>query len=358
MRVMRNNANKIVEEEAIEEVNREKLNVIFISADSEIVVAKHMHNQFLKMGHESHYIKNLPTLIEYNAEEDKKVSVGFYSSMGNPMSLKKFVEFAGYNLDEIDVIFVEQNFMYFENDVETPVIYYHRDLWTEAFMRKPDMLLYRYANHYTALQYISRQTWSNTKFKLQFINGVEMDDWRSDRKKKFPGINYIYPRNPLESYLKRDFVQRDYYLPTYNVLEYVKGRDWVNLHGYHRTTREEYVWILESMDTILFMPPNNAFLSRILYEAAACKTMLLMYVPNDFAEKQYRKAGLVHSDNCLMARNVKQLMNIYTMGKRKREKIVDNAYEWVKNRHTYSVRAKYLEKIFYKLLKHMGGKNG
>lgn len=335
----------------------DKLKVVFISAESEIVVAKHMHKQFLKMGHESHYINNLDTLINLLESEGHTESVGVYSSKGNPMSLRRYLTFAGFKIEELDMVFVEQNFMYFKNDIDTPVIYYHRDLWTECFMREPDMLLYRYANHFTALQYLSRYTWSNTAYKLQFINGVEMSEWKPDRKKRFKGLNYIYPRNTLESYLKRDFVQRDYYLPTYNVVEYLKSRDWVNLHGYHRTTREEYTWILENLEAIVFMPPNNAFLSRILYESAACKTLLVLYVPSDFAQKQYNQIGLVHGDNCLMARNMKQIMNVYVMGKRKIEKIVENAYGWVKRFHTYQSRAKLLEKIMYKLIENLGGKN-
>lgn len=333
----------------------EKLKVIFISAESDVVVSKHMHKQFLKMGHESHYLPNLKTLREILDSEGRKVSVSVYSSMGNAYSLKKFIEFKGFDPEEIDVIFVEQNFMYFENDVPSMVIYYHRDLWTECFMRRPDMMLYRYAKHRTSLQYYARYTWSNTLFKLQFINGVDMSLFKSNRKKRFEGINYIYPRRTLEDYLTTDFVQRDYYQPTYDVIKYAKDKDWVHIHGFHRTTIEEYRYILENLETILFAPPNNAFLSRILYEAAACKTMLLIYTPSNFAEEQYRKIGLVHKDNCLIVREKEQIMNVYVMGKRKREQIVQNAYDWVKRFHTYELRAKQLQIIFYKLLMHKGG---
>lgn len=331
----------------------EKLKIIFISAESDVVVAKHMHNQFLKMGHESHYLPNLKTLREILDSEGRKVSVSMYSSMGNQYSLEKFIKFKGFDHEEIDVIFVEQNFMYFKNDVKSMVIYYHRDLWTECFMRRPDMLLYRYAKHRTASQYNARYTWMNTLFKLQFINGVDMSLFKSNRKKKFKGINYIYPRRTLESYLTQDFVQRDYYQPTYDIIKFAK--DWVHIHGFHKTTIEEYRYILENIETILFAPPNNAFLSRILYESAACKTMLLIYAPTDFAEEQYRKIGLVHKDNCLIVREKEQIMNVYIVGNRKREKIVQNAYDWVKRFHTYELRAKQLQVIFYKLLMHKGG---
>ena len=38
--------------------------------------------------------------------------------------------------------------------------------------------------------------------------------------------------------------------------------------------------------------------------------------------------------------------------------VVENAYDWVKRLHTYQSRANLLEKIFYQLIEHMGGKNG
>lgn len=333
----------------------EKLKVIFISADSKVVVAKHMHNQFLKMGHESHYLPNLKTLRQILDSEGRNVSVSMYSSMGNQYSLKKFIKFKGFDHEEIDVIFVEQNFMYFKNDVSSMVIYYHRDLWSECFMRKPDMLLYRYAKHRVSLQYYARSTWANIIYKLQFINGVDMSLFKSNQQKCFKGINYIHPRRTLESYLIQDFVQRDYYQPTYDIIEYAKSRNWVSVHGFHKTTIRDYRYLLESIDTILFAPPNNAFLSRILYEAAACKTMLLIYAPTDFAEEQYRKIGLVHRDNCLIVRKKEQIMNVYVLGKRNRVNIVQNAYDWVKRMHTYELRAKQLLVIFYKLLMHKGG---
>lgn len=348
------NEQQLKEKEELPE-GLEKLKVIFISADSDVVVAKHMHNQFLKMGHESHYIPNVVALIEILDSEGRKVSVSKYSSMGNPYNLEKFIKFKGFDHEEIDIIFIEQNFMYFENDVKSMVVYYHRDLWTECFMRRPDMLLYRYAKHRTALQYYARYTWVNTLFKLQFINAVDMNLFKHNRQKQFKGINYIYPRQTLETYLTTDFVQRDYYQPTYDILEFAKKKGWVNIHGFHRTTTEEYRWILTNCETILFMPPNNAFLSRILYECAASKTMLLIYAPTVFAEEQYRKIGLVHKDNCLIVRKKEQIMNVYIMNKRKIEKIVNNAYDWVKRLHTYEIRAKQLQVIFYKLLMHKGG---
>jgi hypothetical protein len=351
------NGNIIVTDKTKKEKEEEKepLTCVFISADAPIVVAYKMYEHFEKLGHTTHYIKNLDTLVEYMNYHNNPTTVGYYSSMGNPFSLKTFIEFAGYDDEDLDIIFIEQNFIYFENDVETPVIYYHRDLWSEVFIRKPDLLLYRFGNHYTALQYISRQTWSNTKYKLQFLNGVDMDERNPDREKVFKGLNYIYPHIPLENYLTRDFVQRDYYAPTFDVVSYAKERNWLEIHGQTKTSIDDYFWTLESCEALLFIPPNNAYTSRILYDCAASKVLLVIMCPNGFAETQYKKLGLISGNNCIIVKSPKQIMNSFVTNTRKgkKEKIIENAYEWVKNRHTYEIRAKELEKMCYKLIEHL-----
>ena len=328
------------------------LKIAFVGPEASVCISQHLHKRMLELGHESHYVIHQDTIVEFMDKTKNRLGVGFFSIGGNPFSLKILFETAGINPDDLDIVFVEQNRYYFLKDIKTPVIYYHRDLWTEVFIRNADMILYRFENTTVALKYISRSVWSNTKYKIQYRNGVDMDEWFPNLEKKFKGLNYIHPYNPLESYLARDYVQRDYYTPTHVMIKYAKDKGWINVHGFHKIKREEFKWILGSCEAYFYVPPNNAYLSRILYEAAASKTLLVIFVPFDFAQQQFNKAGLVHGLNCIMIRDPTQMMNIYRTYYHKKDEIVENAFKWAKT-NTYEIRTEQLVAICHRLIQNL-----
>ena len=348
-----------------------KLRILFVNIANSYAFSQKMCFAFKRLGHTTHLIESLQTIVDYLNSKKNPISINFFSAMGNPFSIKELIKFKGYKEEDLDLIFIEQGMFYFEKNaycpplgwttltpLTVPVVYYHRDLWNEVFMRFSDLLLYRFANHRTALQYVSRQVWSNTIFKLQFRNAVDLRDWDPNREKEYKGLNFIGTRIPLERYLARDYVQRDYYKDTYDIVEYCREHKIAQVHDYYKMKFPEYHAILERCEALLFIPGKNAYLSRRLYEAAACKCMLFMYVPSEFAKLQYERVlGLTHGLNCVMFENKEQLKNLWIMYKNKRKKIVENAYEWVSKSHTYDLRALELEKVFYQLLKKLEEKN-
>lgn len=356
---------------------QKKLKILFINIDNSYGFSQKMRHCLKRLGHKVELILCLSSIVAYlNAKGNPQLRpTSFYSAMGNPFSIYELITFKGFDPEEFDIIFMEQAMFYYEKDVydpymgwnkyrefKTPVIYYHRDLWNECFIRFFDLLLYRFANHRTSLQYVSRAVWGNTPFKLQFLNAVSLKDWDYKKEKEYKGLNYVGTQRPLERYMVGDYVQRDYLIDTYAITEYCRNNDIATIHDYYKMKFAEYHYILERCEALLFIPGRNAYLSRRLYEAAACKCMLFIYVqsefapgiPNGFAKQQYEKIlGLTHGLNCVMFDDMKKLKNLWIMYKNKRAKMVQKAYEWVQNRHTYDIRAKSLEKIFYQLIEKM-----
>jgi len=313
--------------------------------------------------HTVYFAGCLQTIIDYLNSKENPRGTEYFSVRGNPFSLYEFLKHHNLSDDKLDMIFVEQSMFYFDKGsedklmgwkgerIETPVVYYHRDLWNECFMREPDLLLYRFHNQQTSLKYIDRQIWWATKYKMAFRNAVDPKLFKHDQEKEFKGLNFIGTQRPLEQYLKDDYVQHEYYIDTFNVVEYAKEYDLIAVHDYYKMKFNEYRSILERCESILFIPGKRAYHSRRLYEAAATKSMIVMYVPNDQARKIYNQMGLIHGNNCVMFSDLAKLKNIYILYKNKRKKIVQRAYEWVHNAHTYEVRATQLEKVLVQFLK-------
>ena len=114
-----------------------------------------------------------------------------------------------------------------------------------------------------------------------------------------------------------------------------------------------YREILEKCEALLFVPGKRAYHSRRLFEAAACKTMLVIYCPDEPSKDIYKKHGLTHGFNCIMFDDITKLKNLYILYKNKRKKIVERAYDWVMTIHTFEIRAIELEKVFVKLLENI-----
>ena len=114
-------------------------------------------------------------------------------------------------------------------------------------------------------------------------------------------------------------------------------------------------------EAVLIIPGNDAYVTRKIYEAAACKALIVLYVQNDEAKKVFDDLGLIDGSNCLMFRNMEELEHIKSFfDKIKIEGYTNDAYEWVKNNHTWDHRAKELIEIctHIKNKKEVNWKNG
>ena len=329
---------------------------------------QYMHDEFLNNGHESILMGNSISLIGEYCIKSGRGTVSYYSNKGNPFSLKAFMGFYGqcvnktdscdcttcidcelFELD-FDIVFVEQAKFYYDNDIEVPVCFYHRDLWSEAFMKNPDLLLYRFKNHLDTLGYNSRQTLKMTRWRKQFHNAVKPEVFNKGLEKRFEGLNFIGTRTPFEKYNEIDLVQRDYYQHAYKVQEYLRETGIARIHDYETMDFPVYKKVLEQCAAVITVPGNNAYVSRRIYEAAVCGALNLIYVQNDEAQEIYTEWGLVHGFNCLFFRHPEQIEDIYTLADNK-EEIAEEGCQWVLNRHTYEIRAKELEKVLEDFLK-------
>lgn len=243
-----------------------------------------------------------------------------------------------------NVIFVEQNGFDFYNDIDLPVIYYHRDIPTPPFMNDPDIFLYRFKAMERSIPKQCPELWNNGIYKKRFLNAVAMDQFEHNLPKIYEGVNWVGWQKPLEYHLTIP-TDREYYQWVKKILDYCRKKFLINYHphGIHYTEAKR---ILQQSEAVLIVPGNEAYVTRKIYEAAVAKTLIVLWVQNEEGFQIFTEIGLKHKENCIMWRKLPELEKIcldlydYPM-----DEIINNAYNWVKNNHTWDNRAHELLRI-------------
>lgn len=243
-----------------------------------------------------------------------------------------------------DTIFVEQHGFKFHNDTDLKTIYYHRDIPSIMFMEDMDIFLYRFK---TMERIISRdypEVWGNGIHKQRFLNAVNMKGFEHDFDKLFKGINWIGWLKTWEYYWQFPS-QVEYYKYVKKIIDFARKYKLIEYHE-HGINYIDYRQILQQSEAVLIIPGNEAYVTRKIYEAAASRTMIVLWVQNDEAVQVFADLGLIDGVNCIMFRTKKELFEIsHNFKNLNVELIVKLAYKWVKNNHTWENRARELIEI-------------
>ena len=262
---------------------------------------------------------------------------------GNSQLPVSFYEKVNKQNIKYDCIVIEQNGYSFKNDVDIPVVYYHRDTPTPLFMFDMDVLLYRFKSMEKEIPKRHPKIWGNGIMKSQWLNGVDMYEFLHNQKKIYKGINWIGWGKPFEYYWKQPD-QVEYYKFARYVAEESEKRKLITRHK-APVPYLKYKDILQKSEAVLIVPGNGSYVTRKIYEAAASKTIIVLWVQNTDAMKTFERIGLKANENCIMFRSIEQLAQIkekWNYIPKTKEKIVKNAFFWVSNYHTWLNRAREL----------------
>jgi len=299
------------------------------------------------------FIDSFQHIITHFKKKDGRILEKFYEQK-QVIDLSFFFSPFPFKIDEFfDVIFIEQNGFKFKNDIlDVDVIYYHRDIPNDLFMEDMDILLYRFKKHERKIAREYPKLWGNGITKQRFLNGVEMRAFDYTKERIHKGINWIGWKNTWKYYWDRPS-QKAYYLHVRGIVNFARKHNLVKYHE-HGIPYPEYKDILEQSEAVLIIPGTEAYVTRKIYEAASSKTMIVLYVQNDEGEQIYNEMGLVHEVNCLMFHSNEELRKLKKKYRTYNRKLItQNAYNWVKENHTWDLRAKELIEIYknYKLKK-------
>lgn len=328
----------------------------FLGFGSKNCMSVRLSQEMERLGHEVRYIDTLNYAMHYclrRMRQPDYVPLDTFLK-GFPLTLKElYVEFS--DIDHFDVVFIEQANLRFKNDLDedTLVIYYHRDILGTFNVLLPDLLLYRFKELELFLSVNHRQEWYFTPYKARLLNGIHLPEYSSTKKKMFKGLVWIGPYKPLEFYMEKDVLQFDYYERTHEWKELAK-REGLLSHCFDNDVKipfEVYKHVLERSEAVLIVPGRNAYVTRKCYEAAATRTIIVLWVQNERAARVYDEWGLKDGVNCFLFRtkdDLRKIVDVYLNDDALKARVLEGAMEWVQN-HTYEVRARQLLQLIDKI---------
>ena len=271
------------------------------------------------------------------------VSLDEYIEKKKPFPLSFLYKVIPKKVKKLDFVFVEQNAFKFYNDIDSTVIYYHRDIPTDLFMEDMDVLLYRFKVMARVVSEQYPKIWGNGILKRRFLNAVNMRIFEHDLPKIYEGINWIGWLKPFEWYFKHPN-QEEYYIKVKAIVDYAKKNLLINYH-HHGIQYSEATRILQQSEAVLILPGTEAYVTRKIYEAAVTKTLIVLWVQDDIGQEIYDDLGLVHGKNCIMFRKKEELKELAFLEGIDIAGITLEAYNWVRRYHTWVNRAIELKAI-------------
>ena len=306
-----------------------------------------MQKEWVRMGHSAELFttNDLYNMLPGYTRKD-------FMNLRRKASLDSF--FRKYYEYGLDFIMVCQTWLRYKNDIHVPVFYYHRELDmfpqvdrpTYIIMNVPEAQSYL-REHHPDFYYQAMQR------KLCYI-AVDPEEFNPNREKDLKGLQFVgnweiantWAEQETSNYMWKEVMGNIMEIP-----EYVSKHGLATIHvdGNILTcpSFEIYKDVLERSEAFLITTAKFVYITRRQMEAAACKTLNVIWVQNDRAEKVQNELGFYDRENCIMFRDKKELKNgAVTWTEDERLEMVEKAYNLILERHTYKHRAQLIIDIF------------
>lgn len=257
--------------------------------------------------------------------------------------------------DKFDILIVEQSFLYFYNDLTIPVLYYHTELNTPPTVGNSDgggapthlaMKLPEIANWFRSIY----RYWYERAVKYHFylFPHAYPPHYMPDTKKKHD-ISYIgIPSDMFDR--TRDWVWNRMTLNMNRIINYIVSHELCTIYnnvGEKPCHQIKYNELLHESAHVVLLAHDGVYIGRSAFEALACKTIPILWIENDDAEKFIRSLGFEPKgpkQNCYFFRDEYELENL-CKNLQYDQAIADRGYELLLNHHTPGHRALTILKV-------------
>jgi len=255
----------------------------------------------------------------------------------------------------IDFVFIENPKWLFDNDTDTTVVYFHRDMVSKVYCRNPDFLAIRFWSDGAAkdgrpaggqperLEIWHPEIWWDNEIKkiwlIMAISEDEFHELNAFKDKKRTKKNWTYYGSYISVRVMQHYNNTHFQIYKHHV-DIINFIDKYNLaKGFRHVNRslEDYKRHLFEYDATLIIPAWDSWETRRMYEASFCKCVPLLYIQNENARNVFKKQGYIHGKTCITFTKKEELL-ILDIYEYDLDKIRKNGYELVKNRHTYKAR--------------------
>ena len=260
-----------------------------------------------------------------------------------------------YKFFDPDLIFIENPKWAFDNDTDTCVLYYHRDLISRVFVKNPDYLALRFWTNGLAkdmrpsggqpelIEIWHPEIWYNDDVKRIWLTNAiseeEFDELNKSNaiKRTKRGFAYLGSYKSVTEMMTYNSVHYKIYKHHYDIIKVVKQMGLASLFKEVNTSLNTYKKHLFEYDATLIIPAWDSWETRRLYEASYCKCVPILYVQNEFAREIFARQGYIHNKTCITFSNISELIHLelkdYDLAS-----IRSAGHSLVKKRHTYKSR--------------------
>jgi len=291
---------------------------------------------FENLGHQVIVI-DIRMVAKFIPPEDFKTCI----YMGKPISLKPIEKLYKPNL-----IFITHTHLNFANDVDTPVWFNMRECSFPPNVLRPD--IFSYGHPETRRLYESWFKWDafNTRTPIFLPTGV-MPDYFDVVEKDIEEPIYIGHHNDPEFQTLSINMIFDRFAKQWlsDIPEILHKSKIVKVMDIPVLNEQYKDYMQRAKKMVIYTVPYH-ILTRRIWEAAICRSMLIIHCFDDFQEDFYRSLGF-NETNCIFFRTIKELDSIdlsYDTQK------VESAYNLVKNNYTYKHLVKRIIKEFEKYM--------
>lgn len=265
-----------------------------------------------------------------------------------------------YDYPNCDLIFIENPKFPFDNDVDIPVFYYHRDMKSKLYVRNPTHLGVRFwSMEKTAdgrpkggqpelLECYHPEVWYNNDIKkiwlTHAISEAEFKDLRNpfDIKnfKRKKGFAYYGSYKSVDEMMPHNNIHFQIYEHHKRIIDFVEKHGLASEFRRINKSLGEYRKHLHLYDATLIIPAWDSWETRRLYEASYCKCVPILYIQNENARKVFAAQGYIHTKTCLTFDHEEDIFTLTNnMAKNfDLSKIQNNGFKLVSEKHSYKAR--------------------
>lgn len=267
------------------------------------------------------------------------------------------------NYPESDFIFIENPKFPFDNDVDIPVVYYHRDMKCKSYVPNADFFVLRFwsfgktkdgrpkGGQPELMELYHPEIWYDDAIKkiwlCHAISTEEFDKFNKYKKlsRTKQGFAYFGSYKSVNDMMRFNNVHYQIYCHHSQIIQFVNDNKLASEFREINESLDAYKKHLFEFDATLIIPAWDSWETRRLYEASFCKCVPIVYIQNENARKVFKAQGYINGKTCITFDNLTELhgLNIYDYNL---DTIREQGYEMVKTRHTYKAR---VQELFNKI---------
>ena len=251
----------------------------------------------------------------------------------------------GYNeIDKtpVDILIMEESFMWFENDLKIPVLYRHTETQMPLTVKYPTHVLYKNPEMNDFCHSMDPWGWKQILWKQNLFPAAHPPFWVNEVEKDVQCSFMGAPSDMFDR--KRDYLWRIMQRDHWRIVDHIESGHYCSTYtdlGDEGISHRIYNEMMSRSRHTILTAFNGVWVGRRVFEALACKTIPIIWIENDECERCYRALKFIpypeRNHNCYFYRTPSELP---ALAKREYDpQMAARGYDMFMSNHTFYHRA-------------------